>query len=60
MASYKKRVDDILQKERELLEARSWLRREKVELEDKLLSQLLELLKALEEVSNLQEKILPS
>ena len=35
----------------------SSLRREKIELEEKLLSHLLELQKALEKVSNLQEKL---
>jgi len=35
----------------------SSLRREKIELEEKLLGQLLELQKALEEVSDLQEKM---
>jgi len=38
VASLKKRVDDVFQKGRKLLEASSSLRREKVELEDKLLS----------------------
>jgi len=47
----------VLQKACELLEVSSSLRREKVELEEKLLSQLLEFQKALEEVSDLQEKI---
>lgn len=57
MACLRKRVDRVLQKERELLEASSSLRREKVELEEKLLSRLLELQKALEVVSDLQEKM---
>jgi len=57
MASHKKRVDNILQKSHELLEASSSLRREKVELEEKLLSRLLELQKALKEVFDLQKKI---
>ena len=52
-----KRVNDVLQKGRELLEASSSLRREKVELDKKLLSWLLALQKALEEVSDLQEKM---
>ena len=42
-ASHKKRVDNVLQKGRKLLEASSLLRREKVELEENLLGQLLEL-----------------
>ena len=53
MVGHKKRVDNILQKGRKLLEASSSLRREKVELEEKLLSQLLELQKVLKEVSDL-------
>ena len=57
MPGHKKRVDDVLQKGRELLEVSSSLRRKKVELKEKLLSRLLELQKALEEVSDLQEKI---
>jgi len=57
MAGHKKRVDDILQKGRELLEASSSLRRMKIELEETPLGRLLELQKALEEVSDLQEKM---
>ena len=57
MLGHKKRVDDVLQMGRELLEVNSSLRRKKVELKEKLLSRLLELQKALEEVSDLQEKI---
>ena len=57
MDGHRKRVGGVLQKGRELLEVSSSLRREKVELEEKLLSRLLELQKALEEVSDLQEKI---
>ena len=57
MACHKKRVDDVLQKGCDLLEASFSLRREKVELEEKLLSRLLELQKAMEGVSDLQEKI---
>jgi len=38
MAGLRKRVDRVLQKGHELLEASSSLRREKVELEEKLLS----------------------
>ena len=53
MASHKKRVDDILQKGRELLEASSSLRREKIKLEEKILGWLLELQKALKEVLDL-------
>ena len=61
MAGHKKRVDDVLQNSPELLEASYSLRREKIELEEKLLGRLLELQKALEEVSDLQENIdLPS
>ena len=50
-------MNGILQKGHELLEASSSLRRKKVKLEEKLLSRLLELQKALEEVSDLQKKI---
>ena len=57
VVGHKKRVDDIFQKGRELLEASSSLRREKIELKEKLLGWLLELQKVLEEVSDLQEKI---
>ena len=57
MPGHKKRVDDVLQKGRELLEVSSSLRRKKVELKEKLLSRLLELQEALEEVSDLQEKL---
>ena len=57
MAGHKKRVDNVFQKGCELLEASSSLKREKIELEEKLLSRLLELQKVLEEVSDLQEKI---
>ena len=57
MVGHKKRVDDILQKGRELLEASSSLRRMKIELEETPLGRLLELQKALEEVSDLQEKM---
>ena len=57
VAGHKKRVDDVLKEDRELLEASSSLRKEKIRLEEKLLSWLLELQKALDEVSNLQEKI---
>jgi len=46
-------VDGILQKGREQLELSSSLRREKIDLEKKLLGRLLELQKALEEVSGL-------
>ena len=48
IAGLKKRVDGILKKGCELLEASSLLRKEKVELEEKLLNRLLELQKALE------------
>ena len=57
VAGHKKRVNGILKKGRELLKVSSSLRKDKVELEEKLLSQLLELQKALEEVSDLQEKM---
>ena len=57
MTGHKKRVDDVLQKSLELLEASYSLRREKIELEEKLLGRLLELQKALEEVSDLQENM---
>ena len=57
VASLRKRVDGFLQKGRELLVASASLREEKVKLEEKLLSRLLELQKALEEVSDLQEKL---
>jgi len=50
VASHKKRVDVVLKMGHELLEVSSSLRKEKVELEKKLLSQLLELQKALDEV----------
>ena len=43
MAGHKKRVDNVLQKGHELLEVSSLLRKEKMELEEKLLDQLLEL-----------------
>jgi len=49
----KKKMDGVLQKGRQLLDTSSSLRREKVELEEKLLSQLLELQKVLEKVSDL-------
>ena len=42
MDGHKKRVDNILQKGRELLEACSLLKREKMKLEEKLLGWLLE------------------
>ena len=42
---------------RELLEASTMLREEKVELEEKPLSRLLEMQKTWEEVSDLQEKM---
>ena len=51
MVGHKKRVDGVLQKGRELLEASSSSRREKIKLEKKILSWLLELQKALKEVS---------
>ena len=57
VASHKKRVDDILKEGRELLEMSSSLRKEKNDLEEKLLCRLLELHKALEEVSVFQERI---
>jgi len=57
VVGHKKRVDDIFQKGRELLEASSSLRREKIELKEKHLGWLLELQKVLEEVSYLQEKM---
>ena len=44
-------MDGVLKKRRELLEASSSLRKEKNDLEEKLLSRLLELQKALEKVS---------
>ena len=43
VAEHKKRVDDVLKKDHELLEASSSSRKEKVELEEKLLNRLLEL-----------------
>ena len=46
-------MDGIHQKGRELLETSASLRKEKVELEEKLLSRLLELQKTSEEVSDL-------
>ena len=57
MAGLRRRVDEVLQKWRELLEASASLRGEKVELEEELLSWLLELQKTLEDVSNLQAKL---
>ena len=60
MAGLMKRADGVLQKRRELLEASASLRGEKVDLEEKLLSQLLKLQKMLEEVSSLQEKLAPA
>jgi len=57
MAGLRKRVDGVLQKGHELLEVSSSLRREKVDLEKKLLSRLLKLQKASEEVSDFQEKL---
>ena len=57
VADHKKRVDDVLKKGRELLEVSSSLRKEKAELEEKLLNWLLELQKTLKEVSDLQERI---
>ena len=57
MAGHKMKVNDVLKKGRELLEASSSLRKEKAELEEKLLKRLLELQKALEEASDLQERI---
>jgi len=57
VTGHKKRVDNVLQKGYELLEVSSSLRREKVELEEKLLSRRLELQKPLEEVSDLQENL---
>ena len=56
VASLRKKVDGVLKKGHELLEASSSLRREKVELKEKLLSQLLKLQKVSEEVCDLQEK----
>jgi len=56
-AGLRKRVNGVLQKGRELLEASSSLKSEKIDLEEKLLSQFLELQKALEEVSDLQKKL---
>ena len=49
-------VDEVLQKGRELLEASAKLR-EKLELEEKLLSRFLELQKAWEELSDLQGRV---
>ena len=57
LAGLRKRVDGVLQKGHELLEVSASLRREKIKLEEKLISQLFELQKALEEVSNLKEKL---
>ena len=54
MTGHKKIVDDVLKKGRV---ASSSLRKEKNDLEEKLLSRLLELQKALEEVSTLSERI---
>ena len=53
VVSLRKRIYGVLQKGCELLEVSASLRREKVELEEKLLSRLLELQKALEEVCDL-------
>jgi len=56
VAGLRKRVDGVLQKGCELLVVSASLREKKVELEEKLLSRLLELQKALE-VSDLQKKL---
>ena len=57
VAGHKKRVNDVFKKGRELLEASSSLRKNKAKLKEKLLNWLLELQKALEEVSDLQERV---
>jgi len=57
MVGHKKSVGGVLEKGRELLASSSSLRKKKVELEEKLLGRLLELQKALEEVSDLWEKM---
>jgi len=57
VADLRKRVDGVLQKGRELLEVSASLREKKIKLEEKLMSWLLELQKAWEEVSDLQKKV---
>jgi len=57
VAGIRKRTDKVLQKGRKPLETSASLREKKVELEEKLLSRLLELQKSLEEVYDLQEKV---
>ena len=58
VAGLRRRVEGVIQKGRELLEASAKLREEKLDLEEKLLSRLLELQKAWKEVSDLQRKVI--